>query len=297
MGDDILPADPAGDADDIRANTVGFLAAAQMGRRVGEVAHEVSDGTLLRGDALLRGLLRIAPVRHRAVHPGGEPDGDNGKRADDGRLPAKQLLFCRLSDGGEHRGPEMPEPRARPGSVDDSGGRHGLLDPKLRRGSGAAGQDDGYGSHGDDDEITNKHAKRMNAQKKIERWCRDERFMHYTARRMNEEIADVPENWTYDPEFEELDEAFETDDRYAVPLATYLLYRLRVARLHRNVRRRSRAVWRVFIQVAMLGQYVQVFDAFDPLLTELQQEVMILLHGEYVKKSNAKGNKAWSSRI
>ena len=102
----------------------------------------------------------------------------------------------------------------------------------------------------------------MNAQKKIERWCRDERFMHY-----------------------------------AVPLATYLLYRLRVARLHRNVRRRSRAVWRVFIQVAMLGQYVQVFDAFDPLLTELQQEVMILLHGEYVKKSNAKGNKAWSSRI
>ena len=38
----------------------------------------------------------------------------------------------------------------------------------------------------------------MNAQKKIERWCRDERFMHYTARRMNEEIADVPENWTYD---------------------------------------------------------------------------------------------------
>ena len=137
----------------------------------------------------------------------------------------------------------------------------------------------------------------MNAQKKIERWCRDERFMHYTARRMNEEIADVPENWTYDPEFEELDEAFETDDRYAVPLATYLLYRLRVARLHRNVRRRSRAVWRVFIQVAMLGQYVQVFDAFDPLLTELQQEVMILLHGEYVKKSNAKGNKAWLSRI
>ena len=92
-------------------------------------------------------------------------------------------------------------------------------------------------------------------------------------------------------------QAFETDDRYAVPLATYLLYRLRVARLHRNVRRRSRAVWRVFIQVAMLGQYVQVFDAFDPLLTELQQEVMILLHGEYVKKSNAKGNKAWSSRI
>ena len=67
----------------------------------------------------------------------------------------------------------------------------------------------------------------MNAQKKIERWCRDERFMHYTARRMNEEIADVPENWTYDPEFEELDEAFEYDDRYIAPLVTYLTYKLR----------------------------------------------------------------------
>ncbi len=111
--------------------------------------------------------------------------------------------------------------------------------------------------------------------------------MHYTARRMNEEIADVPENWTYDPEFEELDEAFETDDRYAVPPGDYLLYRLRVAQLQKNAGERK-AVWRVFIQVAMLGQYVQVFDAFDPLLTELQQEVMIMLHGEYVKKSNAK---------
>ena len=57
MGDDILPADPAGDADDIRADTVGFQPAAQVGRRVGEVAHEVSDGTLLRGDALLRKFL------------------------------------------------------------------------------------------------------------------------------------------------------------------------------------------------------------------------------------------------
>lgn len=56
MGDDILPADPAGDADDIRADTMGFQPAAQVGRRLGEVAHEVSDGTLLRGDALLRRL-------------------------------------------------------------------------------------------------------------------------------------------------------------------------------------------------------------------------------------------------
>ena len=153
MGNDILPADPAGDADDIRANTVGFLAAAQMGRRLGEVAHEVSDGTLLRGDALLRGLLRIAPVRHRAVHPGGEPDGDNGKRADDGRLPAELVLLRRLPDGGKHRGPEMPEPRTRPCGVDDTGRRHRLLDPKLRRGRGTTGEDDSHGRHRNHDAI------------------------------------------------------------------------------------------------------------------------------------------------
>ena len=33
-----------------------------------------------------------AAVRHRAVHTGGEPDGNHGERADDGGLPAKQLL-------------------------------------------------------------------------------------------------------------------------------------------------------------------------------------------------------------
>ena len=78
---------------------------------------------------VLRGLLRIAPVRHRAVHPGGEPDGDNGERADDGRLPAELVLLCRLPDGGEHRGIEMPEPCAGFGRMDDTGGRHRLLDP------------------------------------------------------------------------------------------------------------------------------------------------------------------------
>ena len=56
VGNDLLPADPTGYADDFRADTVGFLAAAQMGRRVGEVAHKVSDGTLLWRDALLRNI-------------------------------------------------------------------------------------------------------------------------------------------------------------------------------------------------------------------------------------------------
>ena len=105
------------------------------------------------GDALLRGLLCAAPVRHRAMHPGGEPDGDNGKRADDGRLPAELVLLRRLPDGGKHRGPEMPEPRTRPCGVDDTGRRHRLLDPKLRRGRGTTGEDDSHGRHRNHDAI------------------------------------------------------------------------------------------------------------------------------------------------
>ena len=37
---------------------------------------------------------------------------------------------------------------------DDTRGRHRLLNPKLRRGRGTTSQDDGYGNHGDRDEIT-----------------------------------------------------------------------------------------------------------------------------------------------
>ena len=122
MGYDLLPANSFGNAHHFRTYPVGVFAPAKMGRRMGEVAHEVSDGAFLRGDALLRGLLRTAAVRHRALHTGGEPDGDNDKRADDGSLPAKLLLLGGLSDGGKHRGPEMPEPRPRPCGMDDTGG-------------------------------------------------------------------------------------------------------------------------------------------------------------------------------
>ncbi len=68
------------------------------------------------------GFLCPASVRHCAVHTGGEPDGDNDKRADDGSLSAKLLLLGRLSDGGKHCSPEMPEPCAGPGGMDDTGG-------------------------------------------------------------------------------------------------------------------------------------------------------------------------------
>ncbi|MEO4806118.1 hypothetical protein ABHZ61_02290 [Bacteroides thetaiotaomicron] len=129
----------------------------------------------------------------------------------------------------------------------------------------------------------------MGTQRKIENWCKDERFLRYASRRMTEEITEVPENQQYDPQYEELDEAFDRDDRYVVPLAEYLAYRLHLAKLCKNARKRRRGIWQVFVQVAMLGCYTEVFaEVFDPLLAELHDTVMPMLHEEYVRKSNPK---------
>lgn len=49
------------------------------------------------------------------------------------------LLLGRLSDGGKHCSPEMPEPCAGPGGMDDTGRRYGIQYPKLWRGCGFTG--------------------------------------------------------------------------------------------------------------------------------------------------------------
>ena len=59
MGYDLLPANSFGNAHHFRTYPVGVFAPAQMGRRMGEVAHEVSDGAFLRGDALLRRIISL----------------------------------------------------------------------------------------------------------------------------------------------------------------------------------------------------------------------------------------------
>ena len=56
VGDDLLPTNPVGNADDFRADTVGVQHPAKMGRCLGEVADTLSDGAFLRGDALLRNI-------------------------------------------------------------------------------------------------------------------------------------------------------------------------------------------------------------------------------------------------
>ena len=57
MGNDLLPTNPVGNADDFRTDTVGVQYPAEMGRCLGEVADTLSDGAFLRGDALLRKFL------------------------------------------------------------------------------------------------------------------------------------------------------------------------------------------------------------------------------------------------
>lgn len=59
MGDDLLPANPARNAHDIRSDTVGVLAIAQVGRSLGKMADKVSDGAFLWCDALLRGIISL----------------------------------------------------------------------------------------------------------------------------------------------------------------------------------------------------------------------------------------------
>lgn len=56
MGDDLLPADIARYADDIRPVAMGVLSAAEMGRFLGKMADTLPDGTFLRGHALLRNI-------------------------------------------------------------------------------------------------------------------------------------------------------------------------------------------------------------------------------------------------
>lgn len=59
MGDDLLPANPVRYADDIRANTMGFLSVAQVGRCMGEMDNKVLDGAFLRGMPVLRKFLLV----------------------------------------------------------------------------------------------------------------------------------------------------------------------------------------------------------------------------------------------
>lgn len=62
VGNDILPTDTVGNADNLRTDTMGVLAIAEMGKQLGEVADTLSDRTFLWRHAILCGLLRTVAV-------------------------------------------------------------------------------------------------------------------------------------------------------------------------------------------------------------------------------------------
>lgn len=57
MGDDLLPANPFGNAHRFRASAMGFQPVTQVGRCVGEVADPLSDRAFLRSHVVLRKFL------------------------------------------------------------------------------------------------------------------------------------------------------------------------------------------------------------------------------------------------
>ena len=59
---DLLPANSFGNAHRFRAFAMGFQPAAQVGRRVGEVADPLSDSAFLRGHVVLRRILCLATL-------------------------------------------------------------------------------------------------------------------------------------------------------------------------------------------------------------------------------------------
>lgn len=127
----------------------------------------------------------------------------------------------------------------------------------------------------------------MNVQKKFEKWYRDERFVRYIYKRVNEELRNVSKQ--PDLKFKELDEAFDRDDRYIVPLVTYLTYRLQLAKLQRNARQRRRGIWWVFVQVIILGLYTEISTKeLEKLRMKLLEAIMPILHDEYIRLSNKK---------
>ena len=85
--------------------------------------------------------------------------------------------------------------------------------------------------------------------------------MSFAQERARKEVCEVAENHRIDPQYEELDEAFEYDDRYIAPLVTYLTYKLRLALLQRNAGKRKRGIWWVLVHVEMQGYYVEIFLA------------------------------------
>ena len=124
---------------------------------------------------------------------------------------------------------------------------------------------------------------------KIEVWLEDEQFVKFANARMNHEIKHVPHS--VDPWFDEMEEGFENDEEYVVPMVEYLSCRMHMAKLCTNRRKREKELWWVWYEIAMQGIYIKVFNCYyENLVEELRLEIMPMLYREYMQlqKKNKK---------
>ena len=73
----------------------------------------------------------------------------------------------------------------------------------------------------------------MKASKKLKKWYRDEQFVRYMHKRVNEEMRRAA-NQRLTAEYQVLNDGFDRDKQYIAPLTTYLTYRLQLARLQKK---------------------------------------------------------------
>lgn len=133
----------------------------------------------------------------------------------------------------------------------------------------------------------------MKIEKKIEHWLKDENFCDYCNTRINEEIKEILLNGEYDHFFELLDEGFDGNDEYVVPLVEYLSCKLHYAKLLKNKAKRESIIWWVFTQLNYEGFYTRVFATyFDPLVKETNITIIKMLRKEYLLLKN-KVHKLW----
>lgn len=126
----------------------------------------------------------------------------------------------------------------------------------------------------------------MKTSKKLKKWYRDEQFVRYMHKRVNEEMRRAA-NQRLTAEYRVLDDGFDRDKQYIAPLTNYLTYRLQLARLQKKARKRRRGIWWVFIRVIVLGIYTEHFPReFEKLRQDLLEDIMPILHEEYLKWRN-----------
>ena len=117
---------------------------------------------------------------------------------------------------------------------------------------------------------------------KIEMWLGDEQFVTFANKRMNNVLQN--QRHPIDPMFEEMDEGFDEEDEYVVPMVEYLSCRLHKAKLCKNRRKREQEIWWVWYEIAMQGIYINVFNFYyEKLVEELRLEIMPMLYREYMQ--------------